>query len=141
CGGMAGVISADRGGAGAGNKRPASGRASRSPLRPIFIGGPSVRAGLAQDPGPRPGGNDARGNGGERLVGVAARASGGEAHDQPYRNIRRRAAKAAPHQRERRAGEAPSNREWVCGADNLLPAAANKNLGESDDRLGVSENM
>jgi hypothetical protein len=35
------------------------------------------------------------GNGGERFVGVAARASGGEAHDQPYRNIRRRAAEAA----------------------------------------------
>jgi hypothetical protein len=36
-----------------------------------------------------------RGNGGERFVGEAARASGGEAHDLPYRNIRRRAAKAA----------------------------------------------
>ena len=46
------------------------------------------------------------GNGGERFVGAAARASGGEAHDLPYRNIRRRAAEAAPHRRHEIAGEA-----------------------------------
>jgi hypothetical protein len=33
--------------------------------------------------------------GGEHFVGVVVRASGGEAHDRPYRNIRRLAAKAA----------------------------------------------
>ena len=40
----------------------------------------------------------ARGIGGEHFVGAAARVSGGEAHDLPYRNIRRRTAEAALHQ-------------------------------------------
>ena len=40
----------------------------------------------------------AGGIGGEHFVGAAARVSGGEAHDLPYRNIRRRTAEAALHQ-------------------------------------------
>jgi len=40
----------------------------------------------------------ARGIGGEHFVGAVARNSGGEAHDLPYRNIRRRTAEAALHQ-------------------------------------------
>jgi hypothetical protein len=65
------------------------------------IEGPYLVQNLFKDHGPRPGGGNADGGcaGGEiaanASLGLVARASGGEAHDRPYRNIRRLAAKAA----------------------------------------------
>jgi hypothetical protein len=70
------------------------------------------------------------GDGGERFVGEAARASGGEAHDLHCRNIRRRTAEAAL---------APATN--VTDAGEYLRRAGQENLGGHDDRLDMSEKM
>ena len=72
---------------------------------------------------------------------MAARASGGEAHDLPYRNIRRRAAKAARTSEKGALVKPSENKSTRLCRHNLLRVSAIKNLGGHDECLDAGENL
>ena len=72
---------------------------------------------------------------------MAARASGGEAHDLPYRNIRRRAAKAARTSEKGTLVKPSENKSTRLCRHKLLRVSAFKNLGGHDDSMDADENL
>jgi hypothetical protein len=66
---------------------------------------------------------------------------GGEAHDLPYRNIRRRAAKAARTSEKGALVKPSENKSTRLCRHNLLRVSAIKNLGGHDDCLDTDENL